>query len=91
MSISKVQRNFQITIPAEVRKKAHFNVGDLIDFEVTEEGILIKPLETIDRNQTWFWSKKWQTEEQNIQADFEEGNTLSSENVDVFLNELDQE
>ena len=53
-SIAKMQIIFQITIPADVRKKAHIKVGDLVDFEVTEEGVLIKPQETIDRNQAWF-------------------------------------
>ena len=64
-SIAKIQRNFQITIPADVRKKARIKMGDLVDFEVTEHGIIIKPQETIDRSQAWFWSKKWQSEEKS--------------------------
>ena len=41
--LAKIQRNFQITIPADIRKKARIKVGDLVDFEVTENGIIIKP------------------------------------------------
>lgn len=90
MPIAKVQRNFQITIPSEIRKKAHLKVGDLIDFEVTEEGIFIKPMEAIARNQTWFWSKKWQEEEKKVEKDFEKGNILESGNVESFLEELEK-
>ena len=89
-SIAKIQRNFQITIPAEVRKKARINVGDLVDFEVTEEGIIIKPQETIDRSQAWFWSKKWQAEEKKIEDDFRKERVLKSKNVNNFLKELDK-
>lgn len=89
-SLAKIQRNFQITIPADIRKKARIKVGDLVDFEVTENGIIIKPQETIDRNQTWFWSDKWQSEEKKVEDDFSKGNILESKNVESFLNELDE-
>ncbi len=87
-TISKIQRNFQITIPAVIRKKARLHEGDIIDFEVIDEGILIRPQETIDRSQAWFWSKKWQEEEKKVQSDFRKGKVKVSKNVDVFLKEL---
>lgn len=89
-SIAKIQRNFQVTIPADVRKKARIKVGDLVDFDVTENGIIIKPQETINRNQAWFWSKKWQSEEKKVESDFRKGRVLESKNVESFLKELDK-
>ncbi|MFQ5963502.1 MAG: AbrB/MazE/SpoVT family DNA-binding domain-containing protein [Candidatus Scalinduaceae bacterium] len=89
-SIAKIQRNFQITIPADIREKVHLKVGDLVDFEVTENGICIKPQETIDRSQAWFWSKKWQAEEKKVEDDFRKGKVLKSKNVGSFLKELDK-
>ena len=89
-SLAKIQRNFQITIPADIRKKAHIKVGDLVDFEVTEKGIIIKPLETIDRDQAWFWSNKWQSEEKKVEDDFRKGKILESKNVENFLKEIDE-
>lgn len=89
-SLAKIQRNFQITIPADIRKKARIKVGDLVDFEVTENGIIIKPQETIDRDQAWFWSDKWQSEEKKVEDDFRKGKILESKNVENFLKELDE-
>lgn len=66
-------------------------MGDIIDFEVTEEGILVKPMEAIDRSQAWFWSKRWQAEEKKVEKDFERGKILESEDVESFLKELDKE
>ena len=89
-TISKVQRNFQITIPAEIRKRVDFHVGDIIDFEVRDEGLLVKPMEVIDRNQAWFWSKEWQENEKKVEEDFRKGKAVESKNLKTFLKELDQ-
>lgn len=87
-SIVKIQRNFQVTIPAEIREKAHIEVGDLVDFEISKEGILIKPQETIDRSQAWFWSNEWQAEEKKAEDDFRKGKALESKDIETFLEEL---
>ena len=89
-SAAKVQRNFQITLPAAVRKQAHVKVGDLVGFEVREEGILMKPLATVERNQLWFWSKRWQAEEQKVQQDLRKGRVKVSKSPKDFLDELDK-
>lgn len=89
-TLCKVQRNFQLTIPASIRKKAHLRVGEIVDLEVTDKGILIKPQETIDRDQAWFWSKEWQEEEKKVQKDFRRGKIKVSKDVDKFLKELDK-
>lgn len=45
--LSKVQENGQVTIPVEIRRKWELERGDLVAFEETEEGVLIKPQEVI--------------------------------------------
>ena len=87
---AKVQRNYQITLPVAVRKQAHVRVGDLVDFEVREDGILIKPLATVDRSQLWFWSKRWQDEERKVQQDLRKGRVKVSKSVKAFLDEMDK-
>lgn len=87
---TKVQRNYQITLPVAVRDKAHIQVGDFVDFEVREEGILIKPLATIDRAQLWFWTTAWQNEERKVQQDFQNDHIKVSKSMKAFLDELDR-
>jgi len=87
---TKIQRNYQITLPVAVRKKAHIQVGDFVDFEVREDGILLKPLATIDRAQLWFWQTSWQNEEQKVQQDFQKGHIKVSKSVKAFLDELER-
>jgi len=89
-TLSKIQRHFQITIPAEIRKRLNLKEGDLVDFELSKEGILIKPQETIDRSQAWFWSKRWQEEEKRVEEDFKKGKVVVSKDVEQFVKELDK-
>jgi len=88
--VAKIQRNFQLTLPASIRKQAHIHVGDLVEIETREDGILMRPVTTIDRKQAWFWSKDWQEEEKKVEEDFKNGRVETSKTVDEFLKELDR-
>lgn len=47
--VVRVLRNFQITIPASLRKKAALNEGDFLEVRNSKNGILLKPRTVIDR------------------------------------------
>ena len=44
----RVQAKGQVTIPQEIRKSLNLNQGDLVVFEETELGFLIKPVRLYD-------------------------------------------
>lgn len=88
--IAKIQRNFQITLPAPIRKEANVHVGDLVEVEVRDDGVLLRPVTTVDRKQAWFWSESWQKEEKKVETDFKKGRVKISKNVREFLEELDK-
>jgi len=88
--VAKIQRNYQVTLPASVRKKIHLKVGDLVRVEATEEGILLRPVETVDRAQAWFWSKQWQEEERKVEEDIRKGRVKASKSVGGFLKDIDK-
>jgi AbrB family looped-hinge helix DNA binding protein len=43
----RVQEKGQVTIPAQIRKKLKLNKGDLVIFEETEAGVMIRPAEVL--------------------------------------------
>ena len=88
--VAKIQRNYQVTLPASVRKKINLKVGDLVRVEATEEGILLRPVETVDRAQAWFWSKQWQEEERKVEEDIRKGRVKASKSVGGFLKDIDK-
>ena len=49
MPLVKVKDKFQVTIPANIRKAIELGIGDLLEAELHEEGILLIPKTVIDR------------------------------------------
>lgn len=87
-SLSHVLRNFQVTLPKPIRKRFGVKEGDLIKIEETDRGILIIPLETVDRSQLWFWSKEWQSGEMEVEEEVKKGKVKKFSNLGDFLKDL---
>lgn len=82
MSVSKVTRNFQITIPAPVRQTLHIGVGSWVDFVVEKDRVILKPKTLIDEEQAWFWTKEWQEGEKGIEEAKKKGKSIAFKNVE---------
>ncbi len=52
MALVKVRRAAQITLPREIRQAAHLEEGDYLEAEVTESGILLRPVSIGSREPT---------------------------------------
>lgn len=80
MSRTTLRAKGQLTIPEEIRAAAHLEEGDLLEAEITEDGILLRPQKVIDATQAWFWTPEWQAGE--LEADTQEaaglGETFNS-------------
>lgn len=62
MAISKITRNFQITLPKDIREFKHFNVGDKVLFVVDDERIeLVKMDKKIITDAAGLWSNMKET------------------------------
>lgn len=72
-AIAKVTRSYQVTIPAEIRKKTGITIGTLLGFELRDDGILIKPQRIVPDSQAWFWTKEWQADEKEADEDIKAG------------------
>ena len=59
MPTSKVTRHGQITLPASVRKRLGLEEGDLVEIEVEGERAVLMPKKLVDKNQAYFWTKRW--------------------------------
>lgn len=86
--VAKVLRNFQITVPKKLREKFRLKEGEMVRMEERPEGILVCPLEMVDRSQTWFWSKEWQKGEKEVDAEIRRGKLKRFATVDSFLKDL---
>ena len=78
----------QLTLPEEIRTAAHLEEGDLLDAEITDEGILLRPRKVIDSTQAWFWTPSWQAGEREADADRVAGRVETFESGDSLVEGL---
>jgi len=87
---SKVTRHGQITLPASVRKELGVEEGDLVEIEVVDEKAVLVPKKLVDKNQAYFWTKRWQEGEREADEDIEAGRVKTFGSVDELIKDLDQ-
>jgi antitoxin PrlF len=90
MSRTTVRAKGQITLPDDVRRAAHLEEGDLLEAEITAEGILLRPQKLIDATQAWFWSPSWQSGEFDADADRAAGRVSTFTSGEEMLSSLRQ-
>jgi AbrB family looped-hinge helix DNA binding protein len=86
---SKLTRNGQITIPASVRKELGVEEGDLVEIEVVDEKAVLIPKRLVDKNQAYFWTKKWQDAEKEADEDVRAGRVKVFDSVEELIKDLE--
>ncbi len=85
---SKVTRHGQITLPAPVRKSLGIEEGDLIEIEVIDEKAVLIPKRLVDKNQAYFWTKKWQEGEKEADEDIKAGRVKVFDSAKELVKDL---
>ncbi len=90
MDLIKVKRHYQLTLPADLRKKFRIAEGDYMRVEDKGEGILIKPVKVIDPDQEYFFTQDWQAGETEADKDISAGRVSGPFNsVEESIKELE--
>ncbi|MDH3603230.1 MAG: AbrB/MazE/SpoVT family DNA-binding domain-containing protein [Candidatus Tectomicrobia bacterium] len=53
MALLKLRHKAQVTIPADLRRQFNLEEGDYLEAEAVENGILLKPVSVVGRDETW--------------------------------------
>jgi len=88
-AIARIRAKRQITLPSELADELHLEEGDLLMFEATREGILIRPQKYIDATQAWFWTPKWQAMERQADEDLRAGRYREFDSDEGFRESLE--
>src|SRR3990172_11455007 len=73
----QVRKKAQITLPQSVRKKLGIEEGDFLDIRVENGEAVVRVKKLIDKDQAWFWTKRWQEGEREAEADIRAGRVHS--------------
>lgn len=73
-AIAKIARHYQVTIPRAVRKISGLKEGELVNFEVRDSEIIMTPVYIVKKEQSYFFSKKWQKAIKKSEAEIKKSN-----------------
>jgi AbrB family looped-hinge helix DNA binding protein len=90
VTLTKVTRNGQVTLPAPARRALNVEEGDYVEVRLTEDSIVLTPKKLIDKSQAYFWSPSWQAAEREASADIAAGRVHSARDVDDLTAQLDK-
>ena len=69
----QVRKKAQLTLPLSVRQKLGVEEGDYMDVQVRDGEIVLKLKKLVDKDQAWFWTKRWQQGEKEAEEDIHAG------------------
>ena len=87
----QVRKKAQITLPLSVRKKLGIEEGDFMDVQVRDGEIVLKVKKLIDKEQAWFWTKRWQEGDKEAEEDIRAGRVESFTNIEQAISFLDKQ
>jgi AbrB family looped-hinge helix DNA binding protein len=87
----QVRRKYQITLPKSVRQNLQLNEGDLLAVEVRDDELVLRPQAVIDRDQSWYWSPKWQAAEREADQDLQAGRYDEFDSMEEMIADLEQQ
>ena len=69
----QVRKKAQVTLPQSVRQALNIEEGDFLDVRVNDGEVVMRVKKLVDKEQTWFWTKRWQEGESEAEEDIHAG------------------
>lgn len=66
MTLMKIRKNYQVTIPRNLRDRFNLAEGDYLEVETSNGAIVLKPVKVIQPDQEYFYTKQWQEKEAEV-------------------------
>ena len=86
---TRVRAKGQVTVPPKIREVLGAEEGDNLIFLVKGGRVMVEKEKTIDPEQAWFWSERWQQMEREAEEDIEAGRVRRFPTVDDSLAALE--
>lgn len=73
----QVRKKAQVTLPQSIRQALNVDEGDFLDARVSDGEIVLRVKKLVDKEQAWFWTKRWQDGEREAEEDIRSGRVHS--------------
>lgn len=81
MTLMRVRRAAQLTLPAEVRQALNVQEGDYLEAQIVEGGVLLKPVSVVERTRAWQRIEDTLSRVRDIAPDSQEDNTAEEQKI----------
>lgn len=86
----QVRKKAQVTLPLSVRRKLGIEEGDVLDVQVRDSEIVMRVKKLVDKDQAWFWTKRWQEGERQADEDIKAGRVYHFPDVESAIASLEE-
>jgi AbrB family looped-hinge helix DNA binding protein len=76
MSLVRVKKHSQITIPNEIRRRLKIAEGDYLEVEERNNELVLKPVKMVYPDEAYFHTKEWQAGEREADKDIAQGSLV---------------
>lgn len=87
----QVRKKAQVTLPQSVRRKLGIEEGDFLDAQVRDGELVFRVKKLIDKDQAWFWTKRWQEGEKEADEDIRAGRVHRFDTFEEGINFLHEQ
>jgi len=87
-TIVRIRNGRTIPLPAWAVRSIGNGNGGFVRVRQTPAGILLKPATSASPGQAWFWTKRWQKMEMEVDADIRKGRIRRSSGLKELLKNL---
>ncbi len=89
--IVQVRKKAQVTLPLSVRQALGIVEGDYLDIQVRNGEIVLKVKKLVDKEQAWFWTRRWQEGEKEAEEDIRAGKVHDFETFEEGIDFLHEQ
>jgi len=79
----------QVTIPKKLVNKLGLQPGDIVEIKEEDGVLFLTPSFVVPKSQSWFFSKKWQEEEKEVDESLKAGKGIKASNKEELFKILD--
>lgn len=86
----KVREKGQVTLPVFIRKSLDLTKGSIVLAKIVDNSVVLVPQRTIDKDQIWFWTERWQKLEAEAEKDIRKGRVKTFNSVEELFDEIEE-
>jgi AbrB family looped-hinge helix DNA binding protein len=88
--LRKLGKSNQIVIPKEIITILGLKKDDYLDIYIENNKIIIEPKVLVPKDQVYFFTKEWQSDERKAEEDIRHGRITKTKDLEDLFREMDK-